>query len=216
MLVNGKDVTEKKCTKCGEVKSIDNFSPTKRFEDGSIKYVSSWCNWCKNETQLHKKGGRVKPIPVVTDEGKECLECHVIKSFDNFSPAARGRMGVSAYCKPCMSSKAQRKPEYKEKNRESMRSYRKRHQARWRAKHRLHQFKRRQKIEATDDGTVDDVVLDIIYRLVYCYWCQKETIPEERTLEHIKELSEGGEHTLDNVAMACRSCNSARKGRTKK
>lgn len=213
MLVNGKEILEKCCTNCNQVKEIGEFSVTKRNEDGSIKYVASWCKGCKAEKELEKRGGRVKPLPVITEDSKECLDCHTVKHVSEFSPAKRGRLGVSAYCKPCASERVKRDPNYHAKHREHTKAYRTRHSSRWKAMHRIHQFNRKSRIKATDDGTVDDVVLDLIYRLVHCYWCKKETVPEERTLEHVEELSEGGEHTLNNVAMACLSCNSARKGR---
>ncbi len=52
-----------------------------------------------------------------------------------------------------------------------------------------------------------------------CHYCQVPTIVDpdamstyrERTLDHVVPLSRGGADTLENVVLACRSCN-ARKG----
>jgi len=41
-----------------------------------------------------------------------------------------------------------------------------------------------------------------------CYWCaQPFAVIFDATLEHIKPLFDGGEHSLENCGMACRSCN---------
>ena len=43
----GSEMTTKKCTKCGEVKSLENFSKRKDLEDG----YNTWCKKCDKESK---------------------------------------------------------------------------------------------------------------------------------------------------------------------
>lgn len=192
--------SEKKCTKCGEMLSIDKFSPTKRNQDGSVKYRNSQCVECR--ASLKRKTPKYKDSGV----SKECRDCRVIKPYSEFSPAVRGKFGLSAYCKLCHAERYRDK----EKSRTNTARYRATHPERWKAAHRIHQFNRRSLIKATDDGTVTDDFLKMIYSTEKCYWCGKFTPKHLRTLEHVVELSNGGSHSASNITMACVSCNSSR------
>lgn len=205
----------KTCRLCNVEKEESNFSCTKRNEDGTVKYRSSYCKPCKAEYSLKKQGGRVKPIAALTGTEKQCLECFEMKLFSEFSPASRGILELSAYCKPCHAIRAKRNPEHQQKVREATKRYRERHYERAKAAHRIHQFNRQSILKANSDGSVTDEFLDLVYRTVFCWWCKEEIPRNERTLEHVQELSEGGMHSQDNITMACKSCNSSRKGRTK-
>ena len=48
------------------------------------------------------------------------------------------------------------------------------------------------------------ILADSLGLCVYC------TMPRRLTLEHISPISRGGRHDVDNVAAACRSCNSSK------
>ncbi len=194
----------KVCSVCREQKELDNFSPTKRNEDGSIKYRASQCTRCR--TNKNRKTPEYKQDEVT----KECRHCRLPKPHEEFSPSIRGKLGLSAYCRPCEAVRF--KPD-KEAARKATADYRARYPERVRASHRLHQLKRRSRITATSDGTVTDEFLKDIYSRVECFWCRKDTEESERTLEHVIELTSGGSHSASNIEMACRSCNSARLGR---
>jgi len=200
---------EKKCSKCGNLKDIREFSCTKKNEDGSCKYYNSWCNSCRtiNNRQRLGQQERVKPYIATKDGGKECLKCFIVKPLTEFYPSKKGRQGRSAYCRDCQPRVD------KEKASEYTRQYRERNKLRWRSLHRIHQYNRRALVKATDDGTVTDSVLEGIYEKEMCFWCGEYINPSDRTLEHIKELSQGGVHSIHNITMACRSCNSRRRNR---
>lgn len=207
------DALSKECTKCNIVQDKGCFSVTARNLDGTVKHFASWCKTCVNNKEIEKRGGRVKKIPVVKEDSKECLDCGIIKHIDEYFASSKGRLGKMSYCKVCTKIRTQKDDNYREKGAAYTRLYRERHLFKWRAMHRIHQFNRRNKIKATEDGTLTSDVLSFIYRIIHCYWCKKETIPSERTLEHVQELSAGGIHGISNVRMACASCNSARKGK---
>ena len=194
----------KVCTICRQEKNLDRFSPTKKNEDGSVKYRHSQCTECR--TNSTRKTPKFKQ----DEHSKECRNCRLDKPHEEFSPSTRGKLGLAAYCKLCTNARFKSDPTTA---REATAQYRLRHPERWRAAHRLHQYKRRAKIEATSDGTVTDEFLKELYSRVECFWCHKFTEEVDRTLEHVVELNDGGSHSIHNIEMACRSCNSARLGR---
>ena len=108
-------------------------------------------------------------------------------TFDEFPPAKRGSANLAAYCKVCYNDKYYDK----EKAKVYTQAYRDRNRNRWRALHRINQFNRRSLIKATEDGTVTNEFVDSIYQEEFCYWCKEFTDGDDRTLEHIIELSSG-------------------------
>lgn len=46
-----------------------------------------------------------------------------------------------------------------------------------------------------------------------CCWCDKPLTKKERTLEHIKPRSRKGSNSIDNLRLACFSCNNSRGNR---
>lgn len=195
------------CSKCKEEKPLDAFSPAKKNEDGTVKYYNSWCNKCRTKNNRERLGLEERPIPIINENSKECLECHNVLPLENFSPSSRGRLGVSSYCKSCANKRFKPTPE---KVRQASATYRAKHSERWRAAHRVHQFNRKALIKATNDGTVTDEVLKNLLNKETCCWCNNPVPKEFRTIEHIIELSNGGTHSASNLDMACLSCNSAR------
>lgn len=198
----------KVCSKCKEDKPIDNFSVTKRSEDGTPKYRNSWCNQCRVISNRERLGYNKleKSIVDLDNEMKQCACCKDMFPFTEFHPSKRGSANLAAYCKDC----AKDKYYDKEKAKIYTQAYRDRNRNRWRALHRINQFNRRNLIKATEDGTVTTEFVDSIYAKDVCYWCNEFTDEEERTLEHIVELSSGGLHSATNITMACFSCNSSR------
>lgn len=198
----------KNCSKCLENKPVESFSVTKRNEDGSIKYRSSWCTPCRVSSNRERLGYNKleKSIVDFDNEMKQCACCKLMFPFAEFPPSKRGSANLAAYCKSC----AKDKYYDKEKAKGYTQSYRDRNRNRWRALHRINQFNRRNLIKALEDGTVTTEFVDSIYAEEICYWCKEFTEEEDRTLEHIIELSSGGLHSASNITMACFSCNSAR------
>lgn len=205
-------VLEKKCSCCGQVKDVYCFSPTKRDDAGGVKYRHSQCTDCR--TVNNRKGKPPKKFSIVDKESstKECQICLTMLSFDKFSPSVRGSAGLGAYCRDCA------KVKYYDKDycKITTQRYRDNNREWWRALHRINQFNRRSKIKAVDDGTVTAEFVATIYASEVCYWCGLSVLKEDRTLEHIIELSSGGEHSASNITMACFSCNSKRLNRNVK
>lgn len=195
------------CSKCSLELDIKNFSCIKRNEDGTCKYYNSWCNNCRSSQNSKRLGLKKKPKPLVTENEKQCLKCMMLLNFSNFSPSKRGKLGLSSYCKKCSPRSSS------EKSRKYSSKYRQTNREKYLALHRLNMFKRRNNIRAKSDNTVTDEFLRFVYSQITCCWCNIEVPQEDRTLEHIIELSNGGIHSIHNITMACRSCNSARLNR---
>lgn len=194
----------KVCSKCKIEQPLEKFSCNKRNEDGSCKRYNSWCTSCRTIGNRDRLGLKERPKAEITDNGKECLKCNTIKTLSEFSPSSRGKLQLSAYCKPCTIRATP------EKARKYTADYRTRNGPRWRALHRLNMFKRKNLISVLSDGTVTDEILKALYEQVICCWCKDNVAPKQRTLEHIVELSQGGLHSIHNITMACFSCNSKR------
>jgi hypothetical protein len=201
-------IENKCCTKCLEIKALENFSVTKRNEDGSVRYRNSWCTDCRVVANRERLGYNKLEKSVVDfdNEMKQCACCKEMFPFKEFPPAKRGSANLSSYCKSC----AKEKYYDKEKAKIRTQAYRDANRNRWRTLHRINQFNRRSLIKVTEDGTVTDAFIESIYSEELCYWCKEFTEEDDRTLEHIIELSSGGLHSANNITMACFSCNSAR------
>lgn len=198
----------KVCSKCGIEQDLEKFSVTKRNEDGSVKYRNSWCISCRVANNRERLGQSKLEKSVVDfeNETKQCANCKLILPFNNYYSAERGSASLAAYCKGC----AKDKYYDKDKAKVYTQSYRDRNRNRWRALHRINQFNRRSLIKATEDGSITDEFINSVYAKEVCYWCEKFIDEEDRTLEHIIELSSGGHHSASNITMACLSCNSSR------
>lgn len=193
----------KVCTKCL------NLCP----RDGFGKGV--WCEDCKrsyNRAYGKKRfGSKEKFIPIITKIGKQCASCKIVKNFEDFSPAKRGRKGLSSYCKPCASN-IQLNLYTKEERKEKTQKYRDANRNWWRNLHRINQFNRKKRVKLSSDGSVTKDFIEKVYSLTICYYCKEETPRKFRTLEHKLPLIKGGLHSIDNITMACFVCNST-KGR---
>jgi 5-methylcytosine-specific restriction protein A len=44
-----------------------------------------------------------------------------------------------------------------------------------------------------------------------CYYCKRQVLPRELTMDHIVPISRGGKSTKGNVVPCCKECNNAKK-----
>lgn len=168
---------------------------------------------CKKCTLFLTREGTFSKSVIIGSE-KLCLECHKLKDISLFKPG-RGIGDIQAYCMPCLKIRGQRKYK-KEKAKYRERSYKWRIDNRevYLAQHRIHQFNRENQIKAQSDGTVTEDFLKEIYATNNCFYCERETPRDDRTLEHLVPLSRGGLHSIYNIEMACVNCNSSRQHKT--
>lgn len=201
----------KLCKTCKQEKPLTVFGKNNYSKDG-LNYV---CDECRAKYELErriKKGIIPKIKPIILEDSKECLMCKVVKHKDEFGDCKRGRLGKKTYCKICNSNyhkqlNEEKPDEMKRRAKEYTQRYRDNHREHWRSLHRINQFNRKNKVKLTSDGTVTEDFMKNLYSIENCYWCKNFISYELRTAEHISPLHLGGLHSVDNLTMACQSCN---------
>lgn len=191
----------KVCTKCKE-----DVDATKFSKSGSYKgkqYYHKVCNQCRTQINRERRGQlEPKKFGKRTETHRECMNCNEMFLNEDMS-------GNTSYCKTCHKERFYDK----EKARLATVRYRERHKERYQAAHRISQYNRRNKIKATEDGTVTDEFIIEILNKENCCWCKKFVEEDDRTIEHLVELSNGGLHSASNIDMSCNKCNSSRPNR---
>ena len=94
--VNG----EKECTKCGEVKALNDFHKNKQGSQGRNHFCID-CNKKYYRRRMDKKGKPPRKFLYRTETHLECSNCHEIKLFKDFSKDETRLNGVTSYCKSC-------------------------------------------------------------------------------------------------------------------
>jgi hypothetical protein len=196
----------KKCNRCKKTENEVEFSNSK-------KYYCKLCVKYYNQQYSIKQGCKLKFQPIVTDTHKQCCKCKELKLLSDYSNSPRGRKGKSSYCKPC-ASKYQLNKIDKETRRLNTQKYRDNNREWWRSLHRINQFNRKKKVKALQDGTVTSQVIKDILQLETCYYCKEFTPEKFRTIEHKHPLNKGGQHSINNLTMACSLCNVTKRDMT--
>jgi len=84
----------KVCTKCGESKSVDNFSSCKRNSDG----LETKCKSCYGIDYIERK----KRVPILPEDGmKTCCRCDLKKKLNDFNLQLNTIDNLRAHCKVC-------------------------------------------------------------------------------------------------------------------
>ena len=102
----------KKCSKCGQVKSLDEFYRCSRASDGR----QSACKRCQKST-LNQV--RYQPDPSMTS--KQCSRCRQTKPVAEFHRQQQAKDGLQSACKSCRSAVAARAYESEEASKRARR-----------------------------------------------------------------------------------------------
>lgn len=93
----------KKCSKCGEVKNVADFS----FRDSTKTNTRGACKSCEKARQANAYRERLKRPHIATPTAtKTCRDCRQDKAASEFFANRRNRDGLGSYCKPCNSARA--------------------------------------------------------------------------------------------------------------
>jgi 5-methylcytosine-specific restriction endonuclease McrA len=199
------NLSHKHCIKCDTYLSLKEFTSKAKYCRQCVKKY--------NNAYALKQGRKIRISPFVSETHKECCLCKKIKFLSEYSASTRGRMGKSAYCKPCASI-YQLKYLDVEIRRKKTQKYRDDNREWWRSLHRINQFNRKNKIKLLSDGSVTKQFILEIYDTPNCYYCKKITPREIRTLDHKTPLNRGGMHNATNIVMSCKSCNFSKSDKT--
>lgn len=209
-------VTEKRCSKCGEIRGIEHFRPAHQTKSGR----QSACQSCERAW---------RPAQIVVPDQKRCPTCSETKLASGFYKDSRRSDGLYARCKDCHNRRAvPGQKAYHAANRARVREWNRkavdkflsvpgrkaaqieRLQA-WNAANPISKAVREQKRRARKAGTVNDFTREQweALKVAYghrCVYCGQHT--KRLTMDHVIPLSKGGEHTARNIVPACKSCNS--------
>lgn len=208
----------KTCTKCGQTKSLDNFSPSK----GALYGVRSKCKPCcaeqtRNYRMRHPdyassygKEYRAKNPDKVKENNRKFRESNpdYAKNYHQKYRDLENLRGRQAYwANPAKQSL--RKKLDRQKNPERYKERNKRYAANNQDKlNEKSQRRRAYKLNAKRFALTKKE----IWRLYNskCFYCES---PSE-TMDHVMPLSRGGDHGIGNLVPCCGSCNYSKAGRT--
>jgi len=113
---------EKKCTKCEEVKSLDEFSNDKKGKDGKdVRCKSCAKKYYEKNKKVDIIGLQFIRLFQLNNGLKKCSKCGEIKLLDDFSNAKKEKNGKRFDCKICVNKSTK---EYREKNKEKIKECR--------------------------------------------------------------------------------------------
>ena len=187
----------KRCTKCGETKSLDEFhrdrsKPLGRRPD---------CRACQREyNRIWREANR--------DRKREYDREYYAANRD------RKREYDREYYAANRERRREYSREYRAANRDRYREYFREYRAANRDRCREHKHRRRARERST---TVEEFSLADVYAwweelgIYTCFWCDLPFAEGDRIhVDHVWPLSRGGHHAVRNLVPACERCNLAK------
>jgi len=225
------DVSTKTCTKCGEVKSLDEFY----VKDKRTGRRFSWCKAC----HLALTAARYVPAPPrvrVLPTEKACTGCGRVLPIAQFHYLNGRSQTYRARCKACRVAEkvayraangAQIKATdaaYREANRaelaERQRAWREAHpesygaiHSKWKTENKdlvnASTHKRRNTIKGAGHHWTAAEWQALKARYGHtCLLCGRKEPDIDLTVDHVVPVSRGGGNTIDNIQPLCKGCNS--------
>lgn len=199
----------KKCSKCGEVKPLEEFNKDKSRKDG--RQVR--CREC--EKQRNRQYNKVNREQIAErkkqyhqDNREKQLEQNRQYHQDNRKKIAERK---KQYCEANREKIVKRKKEYYQANRKQIAEYSKQYRKDNKEACKLREQKRRaREANAAGHCTPEQLQARFDYHGNRCVYCGSE---ENLTLEHMVPLSKGGTNWPANLAPACESCNCSKGAR---
>lgn len=197
----------KQCTKCKKVKKLEAFSVNKRNKKTGRQPKCKECNRAYYQANTERTRERVRRH--YEENHDEVLERRRELARRPEAKAKKAQWDKVYYIK----NKEQISERYKEwakANRDHLNEYWKEwyHKnlvhARLQSKIATHKRRVWAKINGNNTLTVKQTE-ELLERHPYCEYCGKFDV--RLTIDHIKPLSRGGQNCIENVTMACISCN---------
>lgn len=156
-------------------------------------------------------------IPRPSKHGwRTCSACKAKKRANhvNFSPSKATSDGCQYVCRSCeLKQKMERHAANADEHKERSKATYRRNAKKRRADAVVFGAARRAIIQPSLPITTDDLERMLHCQSGHCYYCGTD-ITDRYHLEHKTPLSRGGEHSLDNVCLACPSCNASKGSKT--
>ena len=146
---------EKKCTKCGVVKSLDEFGNDKSKKDGKQSRCKSCCKESREELKRYKTNNMstLEFIKLFNDNHalKKCTKCKEVKSLDQFTKDKNQKDKKDQTCKVCKKlysfNNKKKAKEYRNKNKETAKEYYKEYYKKNKEKIKQHRIKNKERIK---------------------------------------------------------------------
>lgn len=147
---------------------------------------------------------------VVINIKKICSKCGILKTVENFEKRTDSKDGYRQYCREC--KKKQSKVAYdKRLNNDRMTFWKTRADS-------LNKASARKGVAKTIIQNSPKISYIDLYRLYekneFCHYCKVKLPKEDIVFDHKIPLSRNGLHSIDNIAICCRDCNSLKGTRT--
>lgn len=202
----------KPCTKCGEVKALEEFNRRADSKDGH----RSTCKSCESAHNREKYAANRDRIVAKVYERRQRLTSQR-RCRDCTAPLAAG----VSLCDDCLGAYRARKRQWSLDNSERVseygRAYTAAHADRIRERDRQYRASNQDKMRAKEgrrrarklDAFVEDVSRAVVWErdAGICYLCSLPADPDDWHLEHVQPLDAGGEHSYFNTAVSHPACN---------
>lgn len=210
--------TTKTCRSCGVEKPIGQFPKAGNRKAGGHYYRPDCLN-CSNERSRTRRAQQRPPAQV--GMFRICNQCNTeypLSAFPRFTRVSRKTDERVYYhnhtCKECLYQERRKK---RRDNPERHRQYDRRSYQRNREQviKRKMQLNARRRARMYQSGTIENIHVEVIIERdgLVCYLCQRELDRSEVTIDHVIPLARGGEHSYENVRVACNLCNARKTDR---
>lgn len=109
------NIQTKKCSKCDEIKPINEFRKTTSSTDG-LSTICKTCVYIRTKKHIH----RLTSSPKIIIKEKQCRTCKKIKPIDQFNKVSQNKDSHSNHCKSCEKIKNSKYiKKYKEKQKQT-------------------------------------------------------------------------------------------------
>lgn len=186
-------MSEKPCTKCGEVKDINLFCKDRSKRDGRQSK-------CKECMALYVKNLSPEAKALRYKSSRKWIENNKVKykeikdKWDRENPRYSSDYSARYYI------------ENKERKLESSRIWYKNNREAARA---IDHRRRARKLNAKGSHTKEDILFLLKMQKYSCAYCLS-SIKDDYTVDHINAISKGGSDDKYNLQILCRSCNSSK------
>lgn len=194
------------CKHCNQNKPFNELHST--TVKGKIHYRPC-CRQCWNQLRRER---RKNPLNNPRKSGvKECKLCKDTKPISEFN-FHKATNSINSHCKPCHQIKWHER--WNKMSVEHRRELRRSSSLKYRASEKgrktaslisFNRHKRHKEAPIVELIKRETVLIRDNYT---CYLCLQRPPLNKITLDHVIPLARGGNHTYDNVKVACRSCNS--------
>lgn len=227
-------MNEKECPRCHVVMPLTSefFGSNKNEKYGFNSYCRKCWNAIQNERRQKERDAKgIVPIP---DGMRKCSTCKQLlpATREYFSTQKMGKNGLQSFCKSCGAKQQKRyRNEHPDRiaimerkrnqnpNRQEQHRLRNRLHPRNKEQHRKQNQERRRLLNNAEGFHTDDEIMELYElqdgRCGYCgipiFWNVNRDIHED----HMTPLSRGGSDWIDNIVLACETCNCSKHDKTR-